>query len=271
MRTAGAAGIAHPQRIVTEGRMLGDLIQLGVTPQAAAISVIRDQVVFAPLLEAVADIGADADAERIAPHRPDLILCGALDDARLYQLGQIAFTLSIDRAVTTNDRLKLVAAQVGRQWQAEEWIREHERSVRAMWRQIRTEHRLAETQTATCFILIERNLYVMASQGLPATVYHPDGFRPCEKVERMIRERVDFRRVQTDRLGEYAADRFFILVGRHPGSAGFAEELLQDGTLHKHASFVHVGEGIWNFDDAYTRHRLPGALPELLRTPTAAP
>ncbi|OWR28313.1 hypothetical protein CDO73_18735 [Saccharibacillus sp. O23] len=260
VRRAGPPPPANPRRIAVSDGFVGDLLLLGARPLAAPLGIVRRQVVFEAELGGIADLGAVLGDERLAPLRPDLVLCEAADDGLLGRLGGLCAAVSLE-LMPPDERLRIVGERIGRADEAAAWIAAHAEALRAAW----TAAGVRAGETAAAFILLDARLYVMAGQGLAATLYRTGGFLPCPKIARMIEAGVGFRRVLPEELGEYAADRFFLMRGPNEAAREDARLLIRTGAMHRHAAQLHLLDGWWNFDDAWTRHRLADALPELLR------
>lgn len=261
VRRAGPPAPEHPRRIAASDGLVGDLLLLGVRPLAAPLGIVRRQVAFEAELGGIADLGAVLGEERLAPLRPDLVLCDAADDGLLGRLGELCAAVSVEPFVPPDERLRVVGELIGRADEAAAWIAAHAEALRAAWAAAGAR----ADETAAAFVLLDTRLYVMAGQGLAATLYRAGGFLPCAKIARMIEAGVGFRRVLPEELGEYAADRFLLMGGRSAAAREDARRLIRTGAMHRHAAQLHLLDGQWNFDDAWTRHRLADALPKLLR------
>ncbi|MDO3411758.1 AraC family transcriptional regulator [Saccharibacillus sp. CPCC 101409] len=267
VRTAGSAPEGIPRRIAVSGGLTGDLLRLGVRPAAASLAIVRHQVAYGGELAGIADAGVSLDEQRLAPLRPDLVICESADDVRLEKLGALCRAVSIERFVPPDERLLRIGELIGRRSEAAAWTAAHADALRGAW----DAAGIADGETAAAFVLVDARLYVMAGQGLAATLHRTGGFLPCAKIARMIEAGVGFRLVRLEELGEYAADRLFLMRGRGEAAHKQARLLLESGLLHRHAPSVHLLDAEWNFDDAWTRQLLAEALPALLRETAAAP
>ncbi|OWA37779.1 hypothetical protein B9G55_06990 [Saccharibacillus sp. O16] len=261
VRRVGPRAPQQPKRIAVSDGIVGDLLPLGLRPLAAPLGIVRSQVGFADELDGIIDLGAVLSEERLAPLEPDLILCESADDALLERIGERCAAVSIERFVPPDERLRIIGELTGRTHEAAAWIASHDEALRSAW----DAAGVRAGETAAAFILLGTRLYVMAGQGLAATLYRTGGFLPCPKIARMIAAGVGFRRVLPEELGEYAADRFLLMGGSDAAARLETRLLMQTGLLHRHAAQLHLLSGHWNFDDAWTRHHLIAALPALLR------
>ncbi|MFF2091197.1 hypothetical protein [Paenibacillus sp. NPDC058174] len=124
---------------------------------------------------------------------------------------------------------------------------------------------IGDSETAAVLVIVDGELYVMGSNGLTSTIYHPLAFKPSKKIKELIEHGIDFRHVAADMLQTYAGDRLFLLVGEDQVSL-VAEKLLSQsahwqGLLPVQRNFVYRMHAKWNYDDSITLERLLNVLP----------
>ncbi|MEJ8307158.1 AraC family transcriptional regulator [Saccharibacillus sacchari] len=269
IRFAGPVAPKNPSRIMASGGILGDLLALGLKPIAATLAVVRSQLSFPDELNGIVDLGIVPDPHILNRLKPDLAVFDAEGFEWLPRIGELCSAVSIENFVPPDKRLTRIGEITGRTEEAAAWIFSHAQALGERWRAAD----IQAGQSAACFVLIDIRLYAMAGQGLASTLYRTGGFEPCPKIARMIEAGVGFRHVPPEELGDYAAERFFIMFDpdESESEAREADRLLQSGIFHRHADRVHLLHSHWNFDDAWTRQKLVEILPRLLLNPAPAP
>ncbi len=262
IRFAGLPAPDAPCRIVASSGTVGDLLRLGILPIAAPLAIVRQQVCFADELNDIVDLGIMPDLTLLTRLQPDLAVFDTEGDKWLSQLGELCTAVCFENFIPPDERLAGIGEMTNRVDQAAAWISAHELALQQMWNTVEVE----SGETAAAFVLIDSDMYVMAGQGIAATLYRTGGFAPCPKIARMIEAGVGFRRITPEELSDYAADRFILMF--HPdeydAEASPVRLLLQHEGWHRYATRVHWLHDHWNFDDAWTRELLVNALPELL-------
>jgi len=173
----------NPQGIVYTGSNVGDILALGVKPLGAALGVIADQVAYPELLEGIEDVGdVLADLEKVLSLNPDLILLDAggtyYEEGTFDALSKIGPTVTYDR-LPTKERLRILGEILGKEQEADTWITNYE--VKAL--DIRTALDVQDTGTASVFLSLGKDLYVMGNSGLSLTIYETLGFVPSARVK----------------------------------------------------------------------------------------
>jgi AraC-like DNA-binding protein/ABC-type Fe3+-hydroxamate transport system substrate-binding protein len=257
-------------RLIVCGGLLGDVLLLGFKPIAAALAVMGQQVVYRDLLTDIRDVGVSGEADKVAAAidelRPDLVLLDKIgtDIARFAQVKTPI--VSFGRTESAAVRLSSIAALLGVEERAAQWLKRHELQAEAMWRSMRS--RIGTAETATVFVQVREQLYAMSAQGLAATLYHPRGFRPSEGAARLIAEDIRFREVEAHELADYDGDRVFLLASDEQHARQAIRKLTSSAPWRKlHAcrfGNVHLAEAKWNYDDCLTRERLLPELPGIL-------
>lgn len=255
-----------PARLVVCGSLLGDVLMLGVKPLGAALTVMGRQVVYRDKLAGILDVGVVGEVEAIAALRPDLLL---LDKAGTIASRLLAGTTPIVSFARTEDasvRLRAIAALLGAEREANNWIARHEESVRAMWTRLRS--RFGTRETATVLVQLGERLFAMSNQGLAATLYHPCGFQPSIGAGKLIAANERFREITADELPDYDGDRLFLLASGDERSQREARLLAESpawrGLYAFRSGNIHLAEAKWNYDDSLTRERLLPVLPAIL-------
>lgn len=256
---------ANPPRLIVCGGILGDVLLLGVKPLGAELTVMGKQVVYRDLLAGIFDVGINGEAEAIAALRPDLVLLEKTGAASLL-LADTAAIVSFGRTEAPSVRLRAIAALLGKERAADNWVARHEEAIRLMWSNLRS--RIGTGEAATVLVQLGERLYVMGNQGLSATLYHPRGFRPSVGAEKIIASRERFREITADELSDYDGDRLFLLVSGDESSQREARRLVASPAWRRLRAFrsgnIHLAEAKWNYDDSLTRERLLPVLPHIL-------
>ncbi|WP_312148719.1 helix-turn-helix domain-containing protein [Paenibacillus odorifer] len=250
-------------RIVAVGYALGDLLALGIRPIGADINVIGKRVVYREELTNIEDIGLLGEPGKIRALKPDLILYSSFRQDWIEELSQIAPTIVIDRYEPTYIRLLKVAEILQKQDQAQHWIEHHKKSIEIMWEQLSPQS--AEQRTASIFIIVDGNLYVMGMKGIGLTLYHPLGFLPSSKVKEMIDIQLPFRMINIGQISEYQADTHFLLINDDERSKQAKSHLTNSSFWNRHGEkYAYVLEAKWNHDDPITMQKLLSVLPRIL-------
>lgn len=252
-------------RIVTDGKYtLGELLVLGISPIGAAISNMKDNVIYRNKLRNIHSIGYWADPDKIAQLQPEFILLSYYPQD-LQELDALAPTVVLDKKFSLFERLRYIAKLFERSKVAEKWITTYEDKVRLVRRQLADAYVAGET--ATVYLKLGAKLYIMGQNGLAATLYESLGFRPTPKVMHLIEQEQAWIEIQQHQINHYAGDRNFILTSRselqtvaHCPQIAAITEL----TPRK----IHYMDAIWNYDDPITRGRLLEVLPYILKKST---
>lgn len=264
------ASSAPPYRLIVCGGLLGDVLLLGFKPVAAALTVMGRQVVYRDLLTDIRDVGASGAADKVAAAiaelRPDLVLLDKIE-ADFPRFAQAETPIvSFGRTESASVRLSAIAALLGVEERAAQWLERHDLQAEAMWRSMRS--RIGTAETATVLVQVGGQLYAMSAQGLAATLYHPRGFRPSEGAARLMAEDKRFREVRAHELADFDGDRLFLLASGEPQARQSIRKLTNSAPWRKlHAcrfGNVHLAEAKWNYDDCLTRERLLPELPGIL-------
>ncbi|MEW4369679.1 ABC transporter substrate-binding protein [Paenibacillus kandeliae] len=256
----------HPQRIISIGGDVGDLLALGVEPIGASLQVIKDQVVYKDRLQGIADVGEPVDPEKVAALAPDLIL---VDGSGLYDeiypsLTKIAPVVLLERT-ETYERLRTTADVIGKPDAAEQWIKDYE----ARAQKVISNLNIPKGATATAFLQIGKDMYVMGDNGLSSTLYHILQFKPNGGVQKLIDQKESFAQIAGESLPDYAGDWLFILHDDTDISNTSVQSML-DSAIWKTVPAVKEGHvytlaSEWNFDDPITRDMLLDQLPTIMK------
>ena len=123
--------------IVTAGTdTLGELLVLGISPLGAAISIMKNQVIYHNKLRNIHNIGYWADPEKISELQPELLLVSNYRAQDLQDLDAIAPTVILNSKFRLFERLRYIAKLVERSKEAEKWITTYEDKVRLVRRQL---------------------------------------------------------------------------------------------------------------------------------------
>ncbi|MFB0842669.1 helix-turn-helix domain-containing protein [Paenibacillus oleatilyticus] len=250
------------KRVVAVGYALGDLIALGIKPVGADMTVIGKRVAFRDELQDIADIGLLGEPGKVRELHPDLIIYSSFRHDWIEKLSNIAPTVSIDRYEPTYDRFPKLAELFGKQDQARHWVESHKRNCEDMWKRL-----AINREKAAVFVFSDGSLYVMGMKGIALTLFHPLAFEPSDKVKEMIGSMIPFRAVGLEQIGEYEADRLFLLVDDNARSRSEAKRVTSSPYWSSFGPYrTHVMEAKWNFDDPITMDWLLPVLPRIIRS-----
>lgn len=253
-------------RIVTAGtNALGELLVLGIAPIGAALSVMKKQVIYRNRLQNIQDIGYWAEPDKIARLQPELMLLGNYLSKDLSELDAIAPAIVLNNKMNLFERLRYFAHLFERSKAAERWITNYEEKVRLICKKL--EHAYVTGETATVYLKLGEQFYIMGLNGLAATLYESLGFRPSAKVSSLIEQRQEWIEIEQHQLERYAGDRNFILAS--PLELRTMNSYPQIKALGELAtSRIHFIEATWNYEDPITRGRLLEILPSIFKRKT---
>ncbi|MED3876961.1 helix-turn-helix domain-containing protein [Lysinibacillus capsici] len=251
-------------RIVTDGKFtLGELLVLGIPPIGAAISIMKDNVVYHNKLRNIHSIGHWVDPDKIAQLQPELLLLSYFHPEHdLQKLDAIAPTIILNSKFSLFERLRYIAKLFERSKAAEKWISTYENKVRLVRRQLADVYVAGET--ATVYLKLDTKYYVMCQTGLAASLYESLGFRPTPQVMQLIEQGQAWIEIQQHQINHYAGERNFILAS--------PKELLTITYCPQIATLIELAPGkthfidfIWNHCDPITRERLLEVLPSIFK------
>ncbi|MEK5143531.1 AraC family transcriptional regulator [Paenibacillus sp. FSL M7-0134] len=247
-------------RIVTDGKFtLGELLVLAMPPIGAAISIMKDNVIYHNKLRNIHNIGHWADPDKIAQLQPELLLLSYVHPEQdLQKLDAIAPTVILNSKFRLFERLRYIAKLVERSKAAEKWITRYENKVRLVRRQLADAYVAGET--AAVYLKFGTKLYIMGQSGLAATLYESLGFRPSANVMHLIEQGQAWIEIQQHQMNHYAGDRNFVLASRQElQTVAHCPHIAALADLSN--SKTHFVDNIWNYDDPITRGQLLEVLP----------
>lgn len=251
-------------RIVTDGKFtLGELLVLGIPPIGAAISIMKDNVVYHNKLRNIHSIGHWVDPDKIAQLQPEVLLLSYFHPEHdLQKLDAIAPTIILNSKFSLFERLRYIAKLFERSKAAEKWISTYENKVRLVRRQLADVYVAGET--ATVYLKLDTKYYVMCQTGLAASLYESLGFRPTPQVMQLIEQGQAWIEIQQHQINHYAGERNFILAS--------PQELLTITHCPQIATLIELAPGkthfidfTWNHCDPITRERLLEVLPSIFK------
>ncbi|OBZ11688.1 hypothetical protein A8L34_15190 [Bacillus sp. FJAT-27264] len=256
----------HPKRVILLGDSPGDLLALGVKP--IGNDFLGEAYIYKSELEGIADIGFPHNLEKIMSLAPDLILQSADNDAsdtEIYEkMNKIAPTVLYNRGADTYTRIREIANILGVKQVAEDWITRYEDKAQKMWDKLD----LKKGETATVYLSLAGQFYVMGDYSLTMFLYDPRGFSPTAKVQELIDKKEFFTEISAETLPDYAGDYIFLLS--LPGSKDekAAKQLLESPIWKTIPAVkegrVTFGDISWNASDPITRERMLDELPKWL-------
>lgn len=259
----------NAKRIIFTGSDLGDLLALDVKPVGAALGIIGDQIAYPELLDGIEDVGdLQGDLEKITSLSPDLILLDAggsyYEENQYTLLSKIAPTVTYDR-LSTNERVKVFGDILGKEQAAEEWIKTYAEQSE----QVRNQLDLPTGVTASVFLQLGKDMYVMGNSALAETVYDTLQFTPAPKVkESLIDKNERFANISSELLPEYAGEYLFVLTDlseeeRNNSDSIMTTDIWKSIPAVKNNKVYYLNTK-WNFDDPITKERLMDELPSIL-------
>jgi len=259
---------AQPKRVIYHGETFGDLLALGVKPVGCAFSWVQGAV-FEDQIELVHDVGFPISAERSSSLSPDLIILASPDETQYRRISRIAPTVTFNSFAPLDQRLQTLGSLLDKKAEAETWLKGYNAKADAMWQQLQSTIEPGETASVFIFDHGDR-LFVMGSVGLSTALYHPNGFRPVEKIQEVLDAGHGFTEISPASLPAYAGDRVFMLLHENQDSRQAANDLM-NSPLWQTLPAVRRGHvylieaAMWNLNDALTKEKLLEVLPMLLR------
>lgn len=254
---------AQPQRVIYLGSALGDLLAMDI-PVVGANLIHADGSYMEGKLDGIEDVGNPGDLEAITALQPDLILNGYTQDAdRNTAFTKIAPTIPFNSALPFKERVHELGKIFGKQDEAEKWITAFDTQAEAMWDKLQ----LADGETATIFLQLGKQLYVMGNRSLGVILYGEHGFAiPPAIQENIVDNNQTFIELSEELLPEYAGDHLFVLVLDNEESQTESDRLLQS-TLWKSLPAVQQGRvytasAEWNTDNLLALEQLLDELPK---------
>ncbi len=208
--------------------------------------------------------------EKSSKLNPDLIIFTNNDEQQYQALSSIAPTITLNSWDSLEERILLLGQWLSQQQRAEDWLARYKVQEKSMWQKLQSVIDPGETATVLTFDHGKR-LYVMGCTGLSPALFHPDGFQPHQQVKKLLQSGNGYKEIPIDHLPKYVGDRIFLLLSDKPDSQMATMELMNSDIWKnlkavQHNHFYLVDATKWNYNDAFTREKLLGALPRLLIT-----
>ncbi|MBW5471622.1 ABC transporter substrate-binding protein [Brevibacillus formosus] len=262
----------QPQRIIYIGETFNDLLALHVENIIGGNFTWMERTIYRDRVRHVQDIAFPVDYDHLTTMKPDLIIFANAEEDNYKQMSRIAPTLTFNSFASLEERLHTLGDWLGKKNEAREWLRKYNTNATTMWNQLRSE--LVPGETASVFIHEHGGrLFVMGTSGLSSALYHPNGFSPVDKMQKVLQAGYGFIEIQVEDIHLYAGDRIFMLLSEDPESRQATAALLQSERWHSlpavqngYVYFVEAEK--WNCGAALTRERLLHMLPLLLRHST---
>jgi iron complex transport system substrate-binding protein len=256
----------QPQRIILLGDNPGDLLALGVKP--IGNDWLGEPYVYKSELDGIADIGFPHNLEKILELKPDLILqsgYGDAEDAATYDaMTKIAPTALFNRGAPMEERIRQIADIIGNKQAAEDWLTQYESKAKSMWEKLG----LNDGDTATVYLSLAGDYYVMGKFSLTMSLYRPEGFTPPAKVQKLIDQGELFAPISAEVLPEFAGDYIFMLSKPGTDDEKAAKELMASPLWSSLPAVkngrAYVGDIGWNASDPITMERFLDELPKWL-------
>ncbi|WP_138753107.1 ABC transporter substrate-binding protein [Paenibacillus sinopodophylli] len=256
----------EPKKIILLGDIPGDLLALGIKP--AGNDWLGEPYVYKSELDGVVDIGYPHNMEKVIEIEPDLIVqagYGGPDDEKIYEeMSKIAPTVIYNRDAVTYDRIRELADIVGKKQVAEDWITSYESKAKATWEKIG----LKDGETASVYLSLAGDFYVMGHFSLTMSLYQPEGFKASDKIQALIDKKEPFSLISREVLPDFAGDHVFLLSLPGTEDEKAATELI-NSPLWKALPAVKNGHAYsasiaWNASDPITMERFLDELPKIM-------
>ncbi|ATP41651.1 ferrichrome ABC transporter substrate-binding protein [Solibacillus sp. R5-41] len=258
-----------PKQVIYQGENYGDLLPLNADIIGGSYSWITG-LIFEDQVKNVEDVGFPINLEKVLELKPDLIIIADTDEKVFEQLSKIAPTVVFDTFAPLENRLTELGDIVNKKQEATEWLKEYKEKEKAMWKQLLDEGILKSGETASVFTYYPGDrLFVMASTGLSQVLYHPDGFKPGDKIQPILDQGKGFEQISLELLPEFAGDRIFILTPETDEAIQSTKDML-NSPVWKGLPAVKNGK-VYSLDilktssDASTREWLIDEIPSILK------
>ncbi|WP_313894066.1 ABC transporter substrate-binding protein [Psychrobacillus sp.] len=258
-----------PERVVYHGENYGDLLPLDVSAIGAAYSWITDHV-FEENVQNVEDVGFPISLEKVLELKPDLIIIANTDEKVFEQLSKIAPTLVFDTFAPVDERIVELGGILGKNEEATKWLNDYKVKEEEMWKQLTEQGVLKPGETASVFTYYPGDrLFVMAATGLSQVLYHPDGFKPGDKIQPILDAGKGFEEISLELLPEFAGDRIFILTPETDEAKQSTEDMINspvwNGLPAVKDGKVYTLDLLKTSSDASTRDWLLDEIPTILK------
>ncbi|MBT2287320.1 AraC family transcriptional regulator [Paenibacillus polymyxa] len=252
---------------------VSDLIVLNLFPVGSPKNLSGQFIDTAPMKNTT-EISFPPQPEEIRKLKPDLILVANYYGISLDEMTTIAPTIVLNREQTLDSRLRTLGQLFDKEQEAERWLIRYDAMAEYMWKLCKDAFVPGESAS----VLVHADdgrLYVMASHGLPNTLYHANGFRPPLEVTALIEQGEAFISIEKRELERYMGDRIFIISPHRDGDVDdptsyeckrswMNSHQWSELTAVCNGKVYHVGQH-WNMEGALERMHVLHALPELLR------
>lgn len=257
-----------PKRVIYHGETFGDMFVFNILPIGGNKACISKSVYknHAPLVK---DVAFPIDVEKSAQLNPDLIIFTNDDEQQYRTLTEIAPTVTHNSWGTLDERITLLGQWLQQPQQAKKWLTRFKAKENTMWQQL--QHVIEPCGTATVFIFDHgERLFAMVCTGLAPALYHPSGFQPQKQIKSLIEERVGYQEISIELLPDYAGNHIFLLWPEKLDAQIATIKLVNSSFWHdlpavRNRRFYLVDASRWNYNDAFTREKLLGAIPQLLK------
>ncbi|AZS17570.1 ABC transporter substrate-binding protein [Paenibacillus lutimineralis] len=256
-----------PERIVYYGETLGDLLVLGIEPIGGIFPL--HVAASRNLQQSMQDVGHPINPDILAKLRPDLIILANADERQYNLISGIAPTVTFNSFAPLTVRLHVLGEMLDHRLQAEKWLNRYHAKAETVWKQLSSLVDPGETASVLQYDH-GRRLYVMGSAGLTPGLYHPHGFRPVSRVQKLLNNGQGFAEISEEDLSAFAGDRLFIMQSKHPESRAAMEELMSSRSwltlpVVQRGHVYELEASEWNYGDAITQELLLELLPRLLQ------
>ncbi|WP_458463377.1 helix-turn-helix domain-containing protein [Paenibacillus sp.] len=267
---------AKSRIVYLDRNTVSDLLALDLFPVGSPKSP-SSNFIHIDSLQNTTEISFPPKPEEIRKLKPDLILVANYYGISLDEMNTIAPTIVLDREQTLDSRLRTLGQIFGKEHEAERWLIRYDAMAEYMWNLCKDAFVPGESASVLVYG-DDGRLYVMASHGLPNTLYHANGFRPPLEVATLIEQGEAFISIEERDLERYMGDRIFIISATRDGDVDTPTSYMCERSWMEspywrdlpavcNGKVSHVGQQ-WNMEGALERMHVLHALPELLRNPT---
>ncbi|MFZ3588932.1 ABC transporter substrate-binding protein [Bacillus sp. DJP31] len=203
----------EPKRVVTT-QWLGHMLALGVKPVGAGSWTLNNPY-FEGMIDGIDDIGeGEVSLEKILSLEPDLIIATD-EEAEIYEeLSKIAPTILIPwMEHDVNGHLNIVADALGKQAEAETFIKDFEKVAAEKSEKVR--NYVKEDETVLIFRIYPDSFSVYGDRNMGHVFYNGLGFTPPALIRAEMDKnpgKFNQNKISLEVLPDYSADHLIVMV-----------------------------------------------------------
>lgn len=206
-----------PERIVTDW-YLGQVLALDVVPVGAVIANLDYAAFLKPYYKdgEITNIGTDGNVslEKVVELKPDLIITWNKEDVEKYEKIAPTIVFSESAHQSAVEEVKAMGEYLGRQAEAETFVNDFEKRIKAAKEKIYSS--IPEGATFTIFDLFEKNATIVANDSVSGgrALFQVLEMKPQEKVQELFETKESSGgryEISYEVVGDYVGDYVFVI------------------------------------------------------------